>query len=84
MVAVVLIVLILAVLAYFLFVRDNDTESSQGLSPRGAVTRVLQTDEKVVHLDGATGSVKVNVLPSRGALSTQMLPPWSSTIDLAM
>ena len=31
-----------------------------------------------------TGSVKENVLPLPGSLSTQMRPPWYSTISLQM
>ena len=34
--------------------------------------------------DGAVGIVKKKVLPRPGALSTQMRPPWASTMPLTM
>ena len=61
------------------------TETSQSLGP--ALGKALVRDRAYLGSTVRTrslGMVKLNVLPRPSSLSTQMLPPWSSTSALLM
>ena len=58
------IVVILAIIGYFLFVRKDEDTSSQSLGRSGAITRVIEPHGSFAYVAGATGSVNVKTLPS--------------------